>query len=144
MDAYLESLVRKGEVAEKAEAVIVAEEPLAKVEEVVEPVKAEKSKVADEKIDEAIKTVQEIAEKASDEKKEVKGKSPKQDAKSESMKGKTISVTNIRVHNIPDPKSVFKIISGNIVVGDKINDMYQIDYVKPGFGLVKGFTADLK
>lgn len=54
------------------------------------------------------------------------------------------SVTDIKIFNSPDPKGPFKIFTGNVIIDCEVSEMKQIQYMKPGFGLVKGFTPDLK
>lgn len=55
----------------------------------------------------------------------------------------TQSVTNIKVHNVPDEKTAFRIISGNIEIIGEVNNFKLIRYMKYGFGLVTGYTKDV-
>ena len=55
-----------------------------------------------------------------------------------------VYVVDIRMFNTPDPKGPFKIFTGNVIVKDKVDTMTELEYVKPGFGIVKGYTPDLK
>lgn len=55
----------------------------------------------------------------------------------------TQSVTNIKVYNVPDEKTAFRIISGNIEIIGEINNFKLIRYMKYGFGLVTGYTKDI-
>ena len=55
-----------------------------------------------------------------------------------------VSVIDIRVYNTPYPNGPFRIFSGNVIIHSRVENMTLIEFMKPGFGLVKGFTPDLK
>lgn len=54
------------------------------------------------------------------------------------------TVENIKVYNIPNEKSAPRIISGNIEIVKEVDGFTLIKYMKYGFGLVNGYTKDLK
>lgn len=54
-----------------------------------------------------------------------------------------ILAKDIKVFHTPDPKGPFKIFTGNVIPQGQVSTMTQIKYMKPGFGLVKGFTPDI-
>lgn len=134
MDKYLEGLVRKGEtkgtqaeepvteeVVEEAEEAVPAEEP---AEPVVEEAPApEPAKKADVKI---------------------KAEKPAPAPKPVTNADETVAVIDIKIFNTPDIKGAFKMFSGNVIVKGNVGDLKMIEYVKPGFGLVVGYTSDLK
>lgn len=55
-----------------------------------------------------------------------------------------LPVKNIRIYNVPDSKSPSKLFSGNIIIKGQVSTMTAIEYVRPGIGLVNGFTPDVK
>lgn len=55
-----------------------------------------------------------------------------------------VPVTNIKIYNIPDSKSPFKMFTGNVVIKGKVDQFTKLEYVKPGFGLILGYTTDLE
>lgn len=147
MDAYLESLVKKGEVVKAQVEEAAIPEP---VEEVtaIEPEVAEAAESVVEEIKPAEEAKPAKAEKpaksGSDKKKEAESKAPTKAEETKSNAGEIVAVKDIRIFNIPDAKSPFRIFTGNIVVNGKMDSFTEIQYVKPGFGLVKGFTDSLK
>lgn len=124
LDSYLESLIKKDD-----EPVV---DEVAKEEVVKEVVPS----VSDQDIEP-------ISESEPEPVVEVKKEEPKKSASNELAKGTALPVKNIRIYNRPDSKSLFKVFSGNIIMKNKVDDMIEIEYVKPGYGLVKGFTPDL-
>lgn len=134
MDKYLEGLVKKGETAEAqaeelvTEEVVEVAEEAAPTEETVEPV-----------VEEA--PAPEPAKKA-----DVKIKAEKSAPASKPVANadEPVAVTNIKIFNTPDVKGAFKMFSGNVIVKGNVGDLKMIEYVKPGFGLVVGYTSDLK
>lgn len=131
MDKYLEGLVRKGETKGTQ-----AEEPV--TEEVVEA--AEEAAPAEElAVEEA--PAPEPAKKADV---KIKAEKPAPAPKPVANADEPVAVTNIKIFNTPDVKGAFKIFSGNVIVKGNVGDLKMIEYVKPGFGLVVGYTSDLK
>lgn len=156
MDSYLESLVKKGEevAVETAEATedvieeVAASESVVEATEGVEIAAEEVDTVVEEteEVEEASEVADDVAEEAPEVIEEVPEQEPQPELKKEiqSADEETLSVTNIKVYNVPDPAAVFKIFTGNVICKEMIGEMRMIEYVKPGFGLVKGFTPDLK
>ena len=134
MDKYLEGLVRKGET-EGAQ----AEEPV--TEEVVEV--AEEAAPAEEAAEPVVEEAPapEPAKKADV---KIKAEKPAPAPKPVANADETVTVTNIKIFNTPDVKGAFKMFSGNVIVKGNVGDLKMIEYVKPGFGLVVGYTSDLK
>lgn len=125
MDKYLESLVKKGEIKTNQVEEVQEEEVVREIEEVLNP--------------EPESAVEEVSQS------EPEVKEPEVDKKvSATPKPETTSVINIRIFNVPDIRSPFKMYTGNVIVTGKVSDMTSLDYVKPGFGIVTGFTPDLK
>lgn len=144
MDKYLASLVKKGEIEESQVEEVIEEEV---VEEIAEAVQApEPVEEVKEEPEEEIEEVKEEVAEPEPPVKEVK-KEEKEAIKHPDIPfnpDEPTSVVDIRIFNIPDIKSPFKIFSGNVIVRNKVSDMTELEYVKPGFGLVKGYTPDLK
>ena len=163
MDNYLESLVVKGEKTEE-----VAPQEEVKEEDVVAEIEEAVAEPAEEAVEEP---VEEVAEPAEETAPAEVVEEPVVEAEPEEKKVATVTITaedtnnglvhknadvatvapeeptavvDIRIFNTPDPKGPFKIFSGNVIVKQRIDTMTQIEYMKPGFGLVKGFTPDLK
>ena len=137
MDAYLESLVRKDE------------EPVYTPEEVV-PASEDFEPLPDEPEEAVVETVpEEVGEPQQEESEPVE--EPTQEEKPESKpeevaqvkEGEVISVNNIRVYKTPDTNQVARNITGNVTYLGKVGNFAIINYMRSGFGLVKGFTPDL-
>lgn len=142
MDSYLESLnkkeIKEEEVIEEAVEETVDEPVEETVEEetVEEPVE---EAVEEEPVEEIVEPeVEEVVEPEPvvEPKKEVKKAAP--------VSNGTTTVTDIRVFNVPDTSTPMKLISGNIIVKGEVAGLSKIEYMKPGFGLVTGFTPDLR
>lgn len=134
MDKYLEGLVRKGETEEAQ-----AEEPVTEeVVEVAEEAPAEEA--AEPVVEEA--PAPESAAKKTDVK--IKAEKPAPAPKPVANADETVAVIDIKIFNTPDVKGAFKMFSGNVIVKGNVGDLKMIEYVKPGFGLVVGYTSDLK
>ena len=164
MDSYLESLTRKSEEAIDAavEETVEAEEA-AEVEETVEeiddsnaaeetedltveePAEEDKEDEAEEQVDEEAPEEAEDAAKA-EPVDEPDDKPALQAASSEvtHQAGELINVVGIRVFNTPSFNQPFRIISGNVTYDGKVDGFIRIEYMKSGFGMVKGYTPDLK
>lgn len=155
MDSYLESLIKKGEGASAIEEMAASEEIITEEAEVATTeaeVVSEEKVEASESLDTASKKeVEKTSEEAKAE--ELQTLIEKQDKKAEKIVaksevkvgnniGKTVSVKDIKVFNIPDDKSIFKLFTGNVIIKDEISGFSQIEYMKPGFGLVKGYTKE--
>ena len=147
MDAYLESLVKKDEVVEAQVEEAAVLEPVEKVT-AIEPEVAEAAELVVEEpkpVEEAKPAkAEKPAKSGSDKKKEAESTDPTKSEETKSNAGETVAVKDIRIFNIPDAKSPFRIFTGNIIVNGKIDSFTEIQYVKPGFGLVKGFTDGLE
>lgn len=151
---YLESLVRKtDEIEPAAPAEEEIEDEPAVEEEVAEVIADEPEEVAaeEEVVTTAESVVEEpalepIQEEVKEEPESVKPAKKEKPAKKSAshQEGETISVISIRIFNTPDPKGLFKIFTGNVIFKGFVNDMMYVQYVKPGFGLVNGYTNDLK
>lgn len=145
MDNYLESLVLKREKSTEIEdsAREVAESATTNVEQEVGAPNSELEECIDVKEVEAGPVVESDVAEPKDE--------PENDTTSESESAASevsvaeiaTTVKDIKIFNTPDRKGPFKIFSGNVVIKDKVDTMTLIEYVKPGFGLVKGFTPNL-
>lgn len=158
MDKYLESLVLKGEAAteEMETADVNPEDSLLESDTDAQTIEAESecdiiedsiTEVEDQlaESDESDADGEDIEKQAADAD-TVTATSEDDDAEvdtSASLYGKPIAVNKIKVFNTPDPKGFFKIFSGNIIPTAKVESMYAIDYVKPGFGLVRGYVTDV-
>lgn len=168
MDSYLESLVKKGEeivetaepeVAEYAE-IDVADEAVENdtadgelTSDTVEDAEPDESpsEVDDQPSEEVKETTEEpeeakepeIQEIIKEQEKREEKPVPKSAVNAANRIGATLGVKDIKVFNVPDEKSIFKVFSGNVVVKDNIAGFSQIEYVKPGFGLVKGYTKEI-
>ncbi len=148
MNEYLESLVLKGEEpVEKPAEKVAAESVEEVVEEVAQP-EEEADPVEEAPTEEPKEEAPAVVEEAKEEKKaEVKISANKEVAKHDDVPATAddpVAVVDIRIFNTPDPKGYFKIFSGNVIVKGEVDTMKSIEYMKPGFGLVKGFTPDLK
>ena len=155
MDPYLESLVKKEEkeaVTEEAvEEVLeeITQQPQAEVEEievteeVVEDVaEPEVAEAVEENIE--VEAVGQVSEPEVAEEPEVIEEAMEADPEKVEVafqkEGSTSFVKNLKIFNAPDAKGVFRIYTGNIILGAKISEEFtSIDYMKPGFGLVKGY-----
>ena len=134
---YLESLVKKGEeiveeaVVEELEQSIDVEEPEEVAEEVIEEDAEEEVAEEAEEVAEP-KPAQEAAPEVTEVKKEA---APADD--------EIVYVENIRIFNTPDPNTVSKLFSGNVIRKGQQGEMVAIEYMRPGIGLVAGFTPSL-
>ena len=131
MDKYLESLVLKGESEEIVEPV--------NEEEVVNEIAEALEAPAEEPVEEVQSEPESIEPEPAPVKEEKKTAKKLDNAVTEST-----YVTQIKIFNTPDPKGPFKIFTGNVIVKGEVGGMTELDYVKPGFGIVRGFTSDLK
>ena len=140
MDKYLESLVLKSNEIDDdsiaADSAEVGEE--VKESEVAESVEKPDS---DEVKEEAEKP--EVAEPAEGTDSDSTNASQPTASSTNGPMG-YVPVTDIRVYNTPYPNGPFRIFSGNVIIHSKVENMTLIEFMKPGFGLVKGFTPDLK
>lgn len=123
MDAYLESLVKiKKEEDAVAEPEVVEVEPEVVVEEtkIEEPVKEEKKPA-----------------------KKLTNPEPAED-KADLEIDRNYHAKTIRIFKTPDIHQVSTAYTGNVIYKGKIGEFDIIQYVKAGFGLVQGYTKDLK
>ena len=146
MDSYLESLVKKSEEIEDIE-----EAPAEEVEDAVEV--ADTSDDIVEENDAVEEEVTEEPEEKVEETKEVKKAEPVVEKGAPVVKnspvtkledGATISVSEVRIFNIPDSKQPSKIVTGNVISRNEVTGangeaFILVDYMRPGFGLVKGY-----
>lgn len=151
MDSYLESLVKKGEdVATEEEAVAI------EAEEVTEEVPTEPEEVAEEtpvEEPDPVEEVPEVEEEPAEEEiaEEVAEEAPaveeeivlKAPSPVSYNVGDTVQVNDIKVYNTPDPTGPFRMITGNVIYQGQFSKCFAIDYMKPGFGLVRGYTETL-
>jgi len=151
MDAYLEKLVKKGSaVAEEVEEAIeeeVVEEIEAAVTAEPEPEVQEEADTNDETVTETVdeEAVPDVQLETVIEKDEQETETETDGATSNGFiePNTEIDAVNIRVYNSPDTRQLSRIISGHIVVLGQIEDFKIIEYMKHGFGLVKGYTRDI-
>lgn len=173
MDSYLESLIRKGNPVEKKEeqpemteneAILAAlDDELEEVieaeaeqeEAIVESVEPVTEEAQSEPVEEAAEPLVEEPEPAAESNAEpieepepepepvpeVKQEPPTKtnDYKPEEL----ISVSSIRIFNRPDENDVYNVFQGNVIFKSRINNFALIEYMKPCFGLVKGYTPDI-
>lgn len=169
MDSYLESLTKKSEstieeVTETEEVAEAVEETLAdepevasEVEDAVAEESAEETATEEDKEQEvgaeeqAVEAEPEEAESA-EEVEEASEEEPNDEPvlqapdvpEGNHKVGELINVVGIRVFNTPSLGQPFKIISGNVTYDGKVEGFTIIEYMKSGFGMVKGYTPDLK
>lgn len=151
MDDYLNGLVRKSKETETASETKIMEDTPATNEEVHNETAGVES--VETKGDSASS---EISKELSAEPVETKGEdkpapavetksSPKtNNGKKGHKDGDVITVANIRIYNTPDTNQPSRSVSGNIIYHNELNGWAVVDYMRPGFGLVKGFTQDIK
>lgn len=142
MDEYLASLVRKED-----NAVPVAEE--VQVEEIAEPVVEEvaDTSVVEPDLESVVEEVKK--EKPAEEKKSKKTeKKVKEEPKKVSAivleEGSEYDVYPVRVYKTPDTHQVSQLISGKVIYEGKAETFSVIEYMKHGFGLVKGYVQNLE
>lgn len=58
--------------------------------------------------------------------------------------GDVIAVKDLKVFNVPDTGSPFRIITGNVTFRGAVDNFNMIEYMRYGFGLVVGYTQDLE
>lgn len=138
MDAYLESLVKKGE-----EATNQAEEELVEAAEQVNDtaeISAEPTEDVNlgENGDPSVVTVEEVKEEPAP---AVSVES--QPAATDHEVDKTYFVENVRIYNIPDRTSPSVLFTGNIIYKGQVEEWIIVEHIKQGHGLVKGYTLSL-
>ena len=142
MDKYLESLVVKSnEINDNS----IATDPVEMREEVEEPEVAEPVEKPDSaEVEEAEepKVAEPVEGINSDSTNASQPAEPAASSTNDPMGH--VSVIDIRVYNTPYPNGPFRIFSGNVIIHSRVENMTLIEFMKPGFGLVKGFTPDLK
>lgn len=124
MDAYLESLVKKGNNAD------------------VEP----SPEVSDDSVDNIVEVVEDIAEDSVEVEVVLDKSDEPADAEIEVVDykpGEVIYVKSIKVYKIPDTRQIARSITGNITFLGRVDTFAIINYMRHGFGLVKGYTTDL-
>lgn len=138
MDEYLESLVLKTD-----------EEPA--VDEVIEePVEvAEETNVAEEPVEDVAANDGENEVVAEDDKEDTK-EEPEQAIAPESQPAatsyeidQTYSVSEIKIFNVPDISQPSIIFTGNVVYKGKLDQFSVVDFVRNGYGLVRGYAIGL-
>jgi len=137
MDSYLESLVKKDEfVPEKEEIEIeIGNEEAAEL--ISEPESATQLEpIVDQEIGEngdpsVVASAVEAAEVAEE-----------PDVKNHE-EGQTYFVRNIRIYKTPDINQIARNYTGNIIYKGQLEDVAIVEYVRPGFGAVLGYTLDL-
>ena len=141
MDPYLESLVKQNDQNDKVIEDVVEEETNetegvsepAVVKDAIEEVAVEPEVTEEGIAIHEVAEVEEVADKAAE-------PVPEKVEIAFQEEGQTIFVRNMKIFNAPDAKGVFRIYTGNIVLGNKVSEEFTaIDYMKPGFGLVKGY-----
>lgn len=143
MDAYLESLVLKGEeVAEPVEEPVVEDLVVdeAPADEPIEEVVAEP--VADTNIGENGDPAVVIKEEVKEEPEQVVAPES-QPVSTDYEVDKMYFVNDIRVYSVPDDTTAFMLFSGNVIYKGTVDKYLVIEYVKHGFGMVKGYTLSL-
>ena len=117
---YVRPEVHEAEVTE------VAEEPVVEVEEPVETVEEPviSSDVADP------------AEAPAD---EFENAEP---AKVEPSENRIVNVNKLRIYSIPSTKVPARSFTGNVVVVGHIDKFAVLEYIRSGFGKVKGYAID--
>ena len=124
MDSYLESLVQVTEFEAKeevADEVVVEEEPVVESPEVAEPIEEKK----EEELVEEEEPVLSVPDP------------------SNYKEGDIIKVENIKVFKTPDKRQISRNVTGNVTYLGKIGEYTIINYMRHGFGLVKGYTPDI-
>lgn len=145
MDSYLESLVKRDEYVEVETSVetvdesnvIEVEEALPEAELEVVPVDTEEPLV-DEDAEEVVAQEEEKASEPTPE----DNKQPVISESEEHVDGDKIKVENIRIYKTPDSKQVARNFTGNVVYRGKISEFTIIDYMRHGFGVVRGYTLN--
>lgn len=141
MDKYLESLVVKSNENDDS----IATDPVEVKEEVEEPEVAEPIEKPDSaEVEEAEepKVAEPVKDTDSDSVNASQPAEPTASSTNDPMG--YVPVIDIRVYNTPYPNGPFRIFSGNVIIHSRVENMTLIEFMKPGFGLVKGFTPDLK
>ena len=113
--------------------------------------KREEEIEAPEDIEEAVETVEDVeseeAKDTAEEADEAEEDAPANDAEepedNSEKKSNLVSVNKIRIYSKPSKAAVARIHTGFVRVGGKIGEFTEVEYVKPGFGTVKGFSPDL-
>ena len=157
MDAYLESLVRKENVASDIELVDAESEKIDSVDGAVTEIGSEEpleQTVDDSTLDSEV-TIEEGAELKTNIEETDSLESVKEEKSNEGNEeyespvigpeleiGQIVLVTNIRVYKTPDVKQMAKIVSGNVTYLGTIGDFNIVSYMRHGFGIVKGYTLD--
>lgn len=153
MDAYLESLVKKPD--EATSAVIDTEALAEEIAQNSEPTEETINSVAEEssaiEIDSVEPDKQSLGENGDpsvvtdiNASTVTKNQSVNNSLQSGEYKpGETYYVTNIRIYKTPDVTQIARNYTGNVVYKGRIEDVYIIEYMRHGFGLVRGYTLDL-
>ena len=152
MDDYLESLVLKSElgatdveISEPIESEVAQEEPVANVTEESIPVTFDAEPAEGSETPE-IQFEPEVKEEVKEQPKPAT--SFKSQASATECKGnyevdQTYYVENIKIYKTPDSNQVTKTYTGNVVFKGQIEHFFIIEYVRHGFGIVRGYTLSL-
>ena len=160
MDNYLDTLIRKGEQPLEEAVTSEIQEDVATEPEVIVPDTAvEDEETPEQEVSESIQSeeaendkepVEEPASETQPTKDKPKVSIVAEDSVAAVAKGSVkltdtdentvIPVKDIKIYNIPDKNSVFRLFTGNVTYLGKVSDMCQIRYMKYGFGLVIGYT----
>ena len=138
----LQPILGREEEVDEREEVIEAPEETEEAEETVEDVESvEETEEADAE-EEAPEEAKEDNEAEETEEDAPADDAEETEAHSE-KKSNLVSVNKIRIYSKPSKAAVARIHTGFVRVGGKIREFTEVEYVKPGFGTVKGFSPDL-
>lgn len=143
MDKYLEELVRKHYDDEvdnvEADEIAIQDDTAAEGDEVSndESVTTETIEENDNTAD--TETIVPKEQPAAEENNDELSSKENKDSQSTSE----LDAINIRVYNSPSVKQVSRLISGRVIILGKIDNFTIVQYMKHGFGLVKGYTLDI-
>lgn len=130
----------------------VKEETSKKVEPVKEVKKTEEKKPVEKQIDDAnTADAKKPEEKKSETKSDAKVQETKKDAAPSvepttcsTEKNRLVQVRKIVVYPIPKETPTPRFVSGNVNIIGQVSGFTVIEYMKPGFGIVKGYTKSIQ